>query len=1030
MNLAGLAISRWQLTLVLFALLAALGINAFVSIPRAVDPHLAIPIVLIVASQPGADATDMEETVAKPIEEVLQGLDDITEIDSTSKDGSSVITAEFEWGGDPEQHFDEVVREIGAIRDRLPSGLASLEFTKVRTTDAAVVQIALVSQDASWRRMEKYATDLTDRLSRIAGVRLAETYGLPDPEIRVAIDSGRLAELRIPPSALVDALARGGIDLPAGAVHSGAQRLNVDAGGAYRDLAEIRAVPIRAGNGMLVRVGDVAAVDWATEERTHITRFNGERAIFVTALQKDNYNVLALRKDIEIALAEVSGNLPPDITMHLGFDQSKDISNRLNTLARDFGIAVGLVLFTLLPLGMRASMIVMISLPLSLATGILMMDLFGFSLNQLSVSGFILALGLIVDDSIVVTENISRHLRMGERRDIAALSGTREITSAVLGSTGVLIFAFLPLVFLPGGAGMFTRSLPLAVIFTVGASLVVSLTIIPFLASRLLRRDEDPEGNRFLKALNKGIHRVYGPVLHVALDRPRRAFIAAMMLCFSALALVPALGWLLFPASDAPYFIVEIETPEGTSIAVTDAVVRRVAAIVEKQDGITAIMENAGAGNPQIYYNVRSLAEESRKGAVLAVLDKWIPGKTNSMLDRLRMTFSNDPDAKIVVREFENGPPLEAPIAIRINGPEIEVLKSLAVKVAELIRSTPGSRDIDNPLALDRVDLDLGVDADKAALLGVSPGDPRRALRLAIVGENAGNFRDDEGDTYPVTVRLPMEDRHPVSVLQSVYVPSTSGSSIPLAQIANPTLKSVAPRIDRYQLERTVTVTARTQPGYLTSAVNRTAVDRLDEIDLPANYTFSVGGEAEASTRSFSGIGGIVLLAVFSIMAVLVAEFGRFREVAVVIGVIPLGMFGGIIALLLTGYPMSYMAIIGFVALIGIEIKNSILLVDFTTQLRERGMSLREAIEKAGEIRFLPVLLTSVTAIGGLMPLALGGSALYSPLAWVIIGGLVSSTVLSRIVTPVMYLLIARRAETPPAMPGQPPRSRLAGIGN
>lgn len=1011
MNLAGLAINRWQLTLILFALLAALGVNAFFAIPRAVDPHLPIPVVLVIASQPGADASDMEETIAKPIEEAVQGLDGIVEVKSSSRDGSAVITAEFDWSGDPDQHFDDVVREVTAIRDLLPPGLASLEYKKVRTSDAAVVQVALVSEGASWRRMEKFATDLSERLSRIDGVRSTDIFGLPDPEVRVGIDSGRLAELRIPPSSLVDALQRGGADLPAGAVHSGNQRLNVDAGGAYRTIDEVRAVPVRTGGGTLVRVGDVADVDWSTEEQTHVTRFNGKRAVFVTALQKENFNVLALRKEIEVALAEARTTLPPDMEMQLGFDQSKDIRHRLDTLARDFAIAISLVLVTLLPLGSRASIIVMISIPLSLATGVLAMQLTGFSLNQLSVSGFILALGLIVDDSIVVTENIARHLRSGATRASAALSGTKEITAAVLGSTGVLLFAFLPLVFLPGGAGQFTRSLPLAVIFTVGASLIVSLTIIPFLASRILRRDDDPEGNRILRALNHGIHRFYAPILHVALDKPRRALIAAMVLCFGALGLVPLAGWQLFPPSDAPYFMVEIETPEGTDIAGTDRVARRVAGVVAKESGIAAIMENAGAGNPQIYYNVRSLTEESRKGAVFVVLDKWVAGQSDTMLGRLRDTFANDPDAKIMVRKFENGPPIEAPIAFRVSGPDIGVLKSLTSAIVDIMRAVPGTRDIDNPLAVDRVDLDLGLDADKAALLGIAPGEPRRALRLSIAGERAGNFRDEEGDTYPVVVRLPMNGNQPVSALQKVYVPAVGGGSVPLAEIASPFLKSVPSRIDRYQLQRTVTVTAWNKPEYLTSRVSAEIASRISAIELPPGYSIGIGGEAEASSRSFDGIGGIVLLVVFSILAVLVAEFGRFRDVAVVAGVIPLGMFGGIVALLLTGYPMSYMGIIGFVALIGIEIKNSILLVDFTTQLRERGLGLREAIEKAGEIRFLPVLLTSVTAIGGLLPLALGGSALYSPLAWVIIGGLVSSTVLSRIVTPVMYLLIVRGAD-------------------
>jgi len=327
------------------------------------------------------------------------------------------------------------------------------------------------------------------------------------------------------------------------------------------------------------------------------------------------------------------------------------------------------------------------------------------------------------------------------------------------------------------------------------------------------------------------------------------------------------------------------------------------------------------------------------------------------------------------------------------------------------LEKVPGLRDIDSPVAYDRVDIDLGLDEAKAGLLGVAPGEARRAVRLAISGEQASRLRDDEGDSWPVTVRLPLDVNQPVSALGQVYVPTLAGGSIPLLEIATPRLKSVPPQITRYRLQRTVTITAYNQPGVLTSNLTNAVQKQLKNITLPNGYSLSLGGEAEAAARNFSGLGPIILLATFGIIGVLVLEFGRFKETAVVAGVVPLGTFGGLVALLLTGNSLSFLAIIGFVALIGIEIKNSILLVDFTSQLRARGMALREAIEKAGEIRFLPVLLTSVTAIGGLLPLALGGSSLYSPLAWVIIGGLVSSTLLSRIITPVMYLLAVRGDE-------------------
>ncbi|MEM1133788.1 MAG: efflux RND transporter permease subunit [Pseudomonadota bacterium] len=1027
MSPAAFTIGRWQLSLVLFLLLAALGVTSLLTITRSVDPHFPIPVVTIVAAQPGADAADLEETVAKPIEEVLQSIDDVDEIFSTSYDGQSVIRAEFDWGGDADKYFDDVVREVGAIRDQLPEGLLSLDYRKVRTTEAAVLQLALISDTASWRRMEKYAGDLQDALVRYPGIRGVDIDGLAAPEVEVAIQPGRLAELNITPTAVADALRAGGAELPPGAVQSGERRFNVEAGGAFRDLDTIRQLPVRAGNGATLTVDDVAEVYWGNSEQLYRTRFNGKRCVFVTIRQKDGIDVIRLREQIITELEQQEKLLPPDIKLEEIFDQSRDIEKRLSELTRDFTIAVTLVIFTLLPLGWRASVIVMISIPLSLASGLLAIELSGYNLSQLTIAGFIVALGLLVDDSIVVTENIARHLRMGKRRSIAAIDATKEITPAVLGSTGVLIFAFAPLLFLPEGAGEFTRSFIFAIIFTVGASLVVSLTIIPFLASRLLSRDEDPEGNALLQWLTHQIERFYNPILHRALDNPRTTFWSAMALCISAFGLIPVIGFSLFPYADTSYFLVTVESEEGSSLDRTDRIMRQVNTILEKEEAIVSRAENVGADNPQVFYNVFSNRQRTNYGETLVVLDEWDAKTSPVLVARLREQFDAIPGARINVELFQNGAPVAAPIELRIVGDDLETLRQYAGEIEQLLRTTPGARDVINPVSTNRIDLNLGLDERKAALLNIPVGEPRRALRLALRGEQAATFRDSEGDSYPVTVRLPLENNQPVSALNTVYVATRTGEPVPLTQIASPRLEAVPPQIARYQQERTVTVTANVEPDVLVTNVTRDALKRIDEeVELPQGYRILVGGETEAIDDTFSGFGPIIFIALFGIFAVLVAEFGRFRETIVVAGVIPLGTFGGLLALLLTGNSLSYMAIIGFVALVGIEIKNSILLVDFTAQLRDQGMPLREAIERAGEVRFLPVLLTSVTAVGGLSPLAIAGGSLYGPLAWVIIGGLISSTILSRIITPVMYLLIARsepKGDDAPVAPAEPSKA-------
>ncbi|WP_373489906.1 efflux RND transporter permease subunit [Parasphingorhabdus sp.] len=1008
--LARFVISRWQLSLVLFLLLVVLGIAAFNNIPKAVDAHFPIPAVNIIAIQPGADAQEMEETVAKPIEDVVQGLDDIVEVRSRSTDGGTVISVEFsEWSGDVDGYFDDVVREVSAIRDQLPEGLQRLEYRKIRTTEAAVMQVALVSETASWRRMEKYADDLVDVFARNPGVRESRVFGLPQPEVSVKVRSDRLSELRVPASVIADAVRQGGTDLPGGAVQSGERRLNVEAGGAFRDLEAIRDLPLRASGGSLLTVGDVADVDWGAEEQIYRTRHNGQRAVFLTVTQKDGVDVTRLKNELDIAMDQQRSVLPPDIGLVMQFDQSRDVKRRLSELARDFTIAIALVIFTLLPLGLRSSAIVMISIPLSLASGMLVLYAMGYNLSQLSIAGFIVSLGLLVDDSIVVTENIARHLRMGKTRTQAAIEASLEIRAAVIGSTAVLVLAFVPLLFLPGGAGAYTRSFFIAIIATVIASLAISLSLIPFLASRMLRRDEDPEGNRALRWVNDKIQRFYRPFLHIALGAPVKTVVLALTLCLSAFALVPVLGFSLFPFADAPYFRVAVEAEQGSSLDRTDQIVSEVAKILESEPSIKVRAENIGNGNPQVFYNVGPKAERINYGEVLAVLDKWDTRQGPQMIDRLRRQLDQIAGARVKIELFQNGTPVEAPIVIRVAGPELDKLKELAGTITDVLRKTPGARDIVNPVANDEIDLDIGLNEMKAALLDIPSGAPRRAIRLAISGERAASFRDQEGDDYPVTVRYPFESSLPMSVLDDIYVATRAGDPVPLSQITDPQLTNVTPEIQRYQLQRTVLVTAQVDFGEVPATVNSRAVQQLEQIDFPEGYTWSVGGEAEKIGQTFGNFGPLIVTAIMLIFAVLVAEFRRFRETIVVAGVIPLGTFGGIIALFVTGNSLSVMAIIGFIALIGIEIKNSILLVDFTTQLRNQGMGLREAIEKAGEVRFLPVLLTSITAIGGLTPLALWGGALYAPLAAIIIGGLISSTLLSRVVTPAMYLLVARR---------------------
>jgi len=1007
MTLLEFPIKRYPFTLVVFLCLVVLGWFAFTAVPRAEDPYLKFSGFIITAVNPGADPKDLERLVAKPIEDRLAELDDVYKIDTVITDGTAIVAIEFNARTDAEKKYDEVTREVNALRPELPVEIVRLEVRKLSPGLVNILQLALVSADAPYRELEDYARELKDVLKAVDGVRTAEAWAYPARELRIAVDLKRMAELGIKPIQVTQALQSGNANVPGGFVDVGARSFSLKTSGSYSSLEQVKDTVVAAVGGRIVRVREVADVSWQNQPLSYIGRFNGKRAVFVTANQKEGFNILDVNARMETALERFEKDLPRRIKLERGFEQARNVSSRLNHLYRDFAIAIGLVLLTLLPLGWRAASIVMVSIPLSLAVGLIALFFLDYSLNQISIAAFVVALGLLVDDSIVVTENIARHLREGASRGAAAVAGTKQIFVAIMGCTATLVFAFLPLMALPGNPGKFIRVLPVTVVATVIGSLFIAIFIIPFLASRVLSEREDPHGSPLLQRLMDVIHHTYRPALHFCLARPKTTAVAAIggSLLLSA-ALVPVIGSSLFPKADTPQFLVTVEAPNGTSFAETDRALRFVEDTLRRMPEVKSWFANLGRGNPQVYYNVVAHADSLNYAEVFVQLKEYSTHRTPRRLDELRAQLARYPSAHIYVKEFVNGPAIAAPIAIRVIGPDLDVIESLARRVERIMTDTPGTRDVNNPLKVARTNLKLDVDTLKASLLGVPTVEFDRAVRLSVAGVPAGTYKEQSGEQYDIVVRTPIGARADLDALQEVRVPSAGGAVLPVSQLATLQFEKAPTQIARYNRERMVSVNSEVVDGYNTAKVTAEVTRRLGKMSWPRGYRFALGGEAQSSAEAFGGMGTAIIVAVFGIFAILVLEFGNFKSTLIVLTVVPLGVFGGLLMLLATGNSVSFTAGIGFIALIGIEIKNSILLVDFTNQLRTQGVPIDTAIERAGEIRFLPILLTSATAIGGLLPLAIENVGLYSPMAWVIIGGLLSSTLLARLVTPVMYKLI------------------------
>ncbi|MDX1740481.1 MAG: efflux RND transporter permease subunit, partial [Rhodothermales bacterium] len=565
---------------------------------------------------------------------------------------------------------------------------------------------------------------------------------------------------------------------------------------------------------------------------------------------------------------------------------------------------------------------------------------------------------------------------------------------------------FLPMVMLRTGTGDFVRSMPVTVIFTLIASLVVSLTLTPFMASRLLRRRDPSRRSRRMRPLHTFLrHQVNGPyrkTLGYALTHPGRVLVIAVIVFAGSLALFPLVGVSLFPKAEKTQFLINVDTPEGTSLNRTDEVAEMVEFALAEYDEITSIATNVGHGNPRIYYNTFPKNETSTH-AQLVVEASGGPDDVARLVRELRGRFSRVAGAEIEVKEFLQGPPIGAPIEISVAGDDLAVLRQLAAEIEEIVAGTPGTIDVDNPSSRRRTDLKVAINRDKAGLLGIPLVEIDQTVRASMAGLSVGNFRDREGEDYDIVLRLPVEGRPSVRDFDRISVPSVSGGRIPLRQAATLGFESSQTQIEHRDLERAATVTADVADGFNVAAVTEQIIDQLDELSFPVGYRYILGGEYESREESFGGMGQALVIALLGIFGILVLQFRSFSQPLIVFAAIPFAITGAVLALLLTGYTFSFMAFIGLTSLVGIVVNNSIILVDYANMLRREGRSVVDAVREAGESRFIPIVLTTLTTIGGLLPLTLQGSTLWSPMGWAIIGGLAMSTVLTLVVVPVLY---------------------------
>ena len=1010
MQLPALAIRNHQFTTVLFLLLVMLGVVSFFTMPRSEDPQFDFSAAVIKVVSPGTIPMDMEKLVVDPIEEALNELEDIKNVKTNVEDGLSVIRIEFLYGTDPDEKYDEVVASIARIRSDLPASIVALKIDKISPADVSILQLALVSEQASYAELKRHAEALEQRLERASGVKRVDVEALPQLEVQIKVDQRQVNALGISLDEVFAAVQSAAQNLPGGHANGGDRRFTVRTSGDYQSLQQIEDTVIRGSQGKFIYLRDIAQISHGETIPTYRAKLNGEKAVFISVVQRKGSQIFNVMENIQAQIDKYQPRIPSEIKLLTVMDQSVSVERQISGFFDSLNMGLILVaVLSIIVLGFKPSLVVVSAVPLSIFIAIGWVDLTGFGLQQMSIVGLVIALGLLVDNAIVVVENVSRHLRDGDTPTEAAVKGNSQVAWAVASGTLTTVLSFLPMLIMQNGSGTFMRAMPVTVVVTLFASLLIALTLTPLLASKL--GDSAKKTTRAQKKLEAIADSRYSKVLMWALDRPTHIIGISVLMLVGSLALFPFIGVSLFPKAEKPMILVNIDMPEGSTFARTQDIADEVSKRVRQHDLVIDVAQNVGRGNPRIYYNIMPTRQTVNFAQLFVTLDDFKLSAVEPLVERIRHQVSDIAGAKITVKEFMQGPPLVAPISIRIVGEELNSIQRVALDVEKLIESTPGTISIDNPVGNFKVDLKVNINRDKAAMLGVSLQQIDRTVRTALVGTNMGSFRDDEGEEFPLVLRLSQYEQPQVETFEDIKVLSNSGQLIPLLQIADLNMETSIARFQHYDLERMARITSDVMPGFTAEDVTNDIVAKLNAYDFPEGVHYAIGGEQENRKEAFGGMAKTVLLAVFGIFAVLVLQFRSFVQPLIVFAAIPFALIGAFIALFISGYTFSFTAFIGLTSLVGIVVNNSIILVDYANQMRRDGMEKMDAIMASAKTRFVPIVLTTLTTVGGLLPLTLSGSSMWSPMGWAIIGGLLVSTLLTLIVVPVLYKVLGKMPE-------------------
>lgn len=1022
---------------VFFALVAVViaGSLAYSTLPRESFPDIEIPNILVYTVWPGASPTDVESQLTDELERELQGLEGIKQITSTSTESVSVVNVEFVSGVDLDFALQKVRDRVNLAKAEFPADAEEPILRELNFSDVPILQVHL-SGDVGPVELRRLAKEVQDEVEAIPGVLRATLVGGVEREVQVDVDPERLRLYGASLDDVLDAIRDENVSIPGGELTLKGQTLALRVPGEVKDPLAVEQFVVKVVGQRPVQVRDVAAVSYGFKDRSSYSRIDGRESVSLAVQKRSGSNIIELTDRLKSEVERLKVTWPPGVEVTFLADQSKDIRIMVADLENNVLTGVVLVVIVLFfTMGLRNALFVGAAIPLSMLLTFVVVQLAGMTLNMMVLFSLVLAVGMLVDNSIVVVDNIYRHMQEGKSAFEAAQVGAREVGGAVLNSTLTTIGAFVPLFFWPGIIGDFMSILPIAVCIALAASLVIAFTANPTLAAAYMRRDQERAMVIDDRAELVGDSGIGGRILVGYRDSLKWALDHRAIVLGGTLALFVAVvaiyagfnhGTELFPETDPRQIWASVETPPGTRLEQTDTIVRELERRLGDLPDIRVRSAAAGSGaTGDEFSGGRSEGGDPTRGRVtLDLLDMEVRSQSSlQTLEEARRRVKGIPGATINVERPVEGPPVGDPLSIELSGADFARLGEIAERIQREIADIPGLATLDNDFDLARPEVVVRVDRDQAARLGLSTALIARTLRTAINGTEASQFRDGE-DEWDITVRFAPGARSSLADLQRLVVVNEDGEQIPLETVARVETGAALQSIQHKDRRRVVTIAGKVTTPELAQPVRAAAEKRIQAIPglLPPGYAVRFAGQSQDEEESTAFLSKAFLYALIVVLLLIVGQFNSYAVPFIIMTSVVMSMIGVLLGLVLTGTPFGIiMTGIGVISLAGVVVNNAIVLLDYAEQQRARGMARRAAILVTGMRRLRPVLLTAITTILGLVPTVVGwgfdfrglhfqasgeSSSWWRPMGVAVMFGLAFATFLTLILVPVLYDLL------------------------